>query len=174
MLIHPGALPLVPSYAVVSEDAVRAVLRSLTEGQAITTRLDGAFAQLEREQPALEAYLTSELDAIDEPSAQAFAYFLLLTVFMAFRRDFGARLSTVTSQDLALVVDRLVVDSEVRTQAYGADSYSEDRIAIGQPALMHLVRSEMQRGVAGESAAALLQTLLVEIVALTAAVAPLS
>jgi len=174
MLIQPGALQPVPTYAVVPESVVLGVLRRFTSGKAMQPRLDAAFRTLEREQPALAEFLGAELSEIEAPEAQALGYFLFLAVFSAFRESFGSRLCAVGSDDLESVVDRLLADGDARSQAAPAETYSEDVIALGQPALMRLVRAEIEEQVAGDQAGPILQALLVEIVALTSAVAPLS
>jgi hypothetical protein len=174
MLIQPGALPTVPRHAVVPEQVVMMVLRRLTEREAIQPTLAAVFRRLETQQPALAEFVASELAELEEPQAQALAYFLFLAVFMAFRDAFGARLCTIVREDLESVLDRLVLDGEVRCRACPAESYSEDAVAIGQPSLMRLVRAELGADPALSCSDTVLQGLLIEIVALTAAVAPAS
>jgi hypothetical protein len=171
MLIPPGALQPVPAFAVVPEDAIIAVLKRVTADAAVEPRLQAAFRTLELEHPALASFVGSELSELEDASAQALAYFLFLAVFMAFREAFGDRLAEVAQSDLDAVLDRLIVDSEVRGAACQAHSYSEDAIALGQPALMRLVHSELRDGDPDAAdAEPMLQALLVQIVALTHAV----
>jgi hypothetical protein len=128
---------------------------------------------LEGEQPALASFLGNELAELEDAAAQALAYFLFLSVFMSFRETFGERLAQVAQDDLDAVLDRLIADSEVRGAACQANSYSEDAIALGQPALMRLVHNELRDGNPDATdAEPMLQALLVLIVALTDAVMP--
>lgn len=174
MLIQLGALQPVPSYAVVPESVVLAVLRMLTCGKALQPPLDAAFRTLEREQPALAEFLAAELSEIEVPEAQALGYFLFLAVFIAFRDSFGSRLCAIASDDLETVLDRLLADGDIRSRTSPTETYSEDVIALGQPALMRLVRAEIEDEAASSEAGPIMQALLVEIVALSSAVAPLS
>jgi hypothetical protein len=173
MWLQAGALQPVPSYAVVGHDDVAAVLVRLTSESGLEDRLDVAFKLLEQEQPSLASLLSGELSSLDQQAGQALLYFLFLVVFLSFRAAFGRRLATISQQDIGVALERLVLDGQVRSQACAANSYSEDVIALSQPALMRLVHDEVRH--APEDAGdvdPILQTSLVQILALTHAVAP--
>jgi hypothetical protein len=173
MWIQAGALQPVPSYAVVGADDLAAIVLLLAADADLKHKLAEAFRRLEHEQPALADLLSGELSALEEPAAQAQLYFLFLAAYMAFRAAFGPRLSSIEASDLGSIIERLVVDGEVRSQACPEQSYSEDMIAIGQPALMRFVYGELEdsKEDLGDTGP-ILQVLLAEVLALTHAVAP--
>lgn len=173
MWIQAGALQPVPSYAVISADAIARVTGRLSDHRGLQQRLDMAFRQLEREQPQLTGFLAAELNELEAQPAQALGYFLFVLVFLAFREGFGARLREVAAEDLRAALEHLLADGEVRSRACSAGSYSEDIVALGQPALMHVVQSELENAPDGAGELSpVVQSVLVEIVALTQAVAP--
>jgi hypothetical protein len=173
MWIQAGALAPVPSYAVIADDALKGVVQRFADHTALQRSLDDGFRQLELEQPALADFLTHELHELDTQPAQALAYFLFLLVFIAFREGFGVRLREISGDDVECALEQLLIDGEVRSRTCPAQSYSEDMIALGQPALMRIVQGEIENAPeeAGELAP-IVQAVLVEIVALTQAVAP--
>jgi len=171
MLIQPGALSPVPRWAAVPERAVAEALRRLTAEQAMQARLDGTFRRLESEQPELAAFVAGELAELEQPQAQALGYFLFMLVYLAFTEAFGARLRTLEGEELEGALCQLLADGEVRGAACRFGSYSEDAIALGQPALMALVRGEVDEAAQQKTEVdAVMQTALVEIVALSSAV----
>jgi hypothetical protein len=189
MLIALGALETVPPYAVVPEHVVDTVLRDLCAGAGQRHVLERTFRSLENEQPALAAFLAGELADLQAPAAQAVAFYLFLAVSSAFRSAFGTRLHAIAESDIEGALDLLLADGEVRSQTCPARSFSQDRVACLQPALMDALMDELDVAHAafvqnarspksGDDEAApsevdpILQTLLVQIVALTRAVAP--
>jgi len=170
MLIGHGALEPAPGYAVVPEHAVLAVLRELGDDDLLRSRLDREFRRLEAEQPTLADMLSSELTGMD-PAGQALAYYLFLTVCASFREAFGARLGEVGDLDLDRAIETLLADGEVRSQTCIAGSYSQDVVALWQPAVMRLVHAEIDAARGAADADPVLQVLLVLVVALTRAVA---
>jgi hypothetical protein len=175
MWIQAGALAPTPGYAVVDKDAVARVLRRLTADDELTPRLEAAFRVLEAEQPALASFLGEELSELENQAAQALSYFLFLVAFLSFREAFGPRLARVTHEDVEIALDHLVADSEVRDRTGCAGSYSQDVVAAAQPALMSLVMGELDMAPEGSGDLdPLLQALLVQIVALTRCVSPLT
>jgi hypothetical protein len=175
MLIQPGAFAPVPSYAAVPGQAVAAVLQRLTAAGALQEPLDRAFRRLEAAQPELASFMAGELAELEQAEAQALGYFLFLLVFLAFEEAFGRRVRKLEAEDLDAALECLVADGEVRSQVCPEGSYSEDVVAVGQPALMDTIRGEIS-GAAKRvpEVEPILQALLVEVVALTSAVAPRS
>ena len=193
MLIAAGALEPSPPYAVVPEHVVASVLRDLGLGRRRRGELDRVFRKIEEQQPALAAFLTDELAEFETPATQALGYYLFLAVCSAFRSAFGERLSVLSQADLERALDLLLADGEVRSRICPAGSFSQDRVACLQPALMDAVMAELDlahaalaklgpKGDAADRAGepaqppidvdTILQVLLVEIVALTRAVSP--
>lgn len=179
MLLQRVAIEPVPQYAVVDEDTVVQVVQRVTRDDDAVPVLEAAFDRLERRQPALAGWLADEVGRANELGAQTLTYFLFLIVFMSFDEAFGGRLGEVRRDDLAHTFDRLAADGELRDTATPGESYSEDVVSLSQPALMTLINGEVERAVdaAGQAGRALdvdpiVQALLIEVLALSAAVAP--
>jgi hypothetical protein len=170
MLIGHGALEPAPRFAEVPEHVVVAVLRELGDDDGLRARLDREFRRLEVEQPTLADMLSSELSGLDEAAAQALAYYLFLVVCGAFRDAFGARLGLIGELDLDRAIETLLADGEVRSRTCMAGSFSQDVVALWQPALMRLVHAEIDAASTAVQADPVLQVLLVLLVALSRAV----
>jgi len=172
MFVQRVALDSVPAYAVVDEGVVAGVLREITEGD-LRVQLDAVFRRVELQQPALAEFIGGELSAIEGAPGQALSYFLLLVVYHCFEEAFGPRVGTLASEDIERIFQRLVVDGEVRRQSCRAGSFSEDVVALGQPALMRLVSDECDRAAeAVPDIDRIFESMLIEVLALTEAVAP--
>lgn len=179
MLVQRVAIEAVPPYAVVDEDTVVQVVQRVTHDDDAVPVLEAAFDRLERRQPVLAGWLAEELGHANEVGAQTLTYFLFLIVFMSFDEAFGGRLAEVRRDDLAFTFDRLATDGELRDATTPGESYSEDAVSMSQPALMTLIHGEVDRALAaaGEAGRSLdvdpiVQALLIEVLALSAAVAP--
>jgi hypothetical protein len=180
MFVQPVALPPVPAFARIAPSVLTQVLsRMLGDPDALVSVLDDGFRAMESRQPSLAEFVSNELAQVEGPRLSAVAYFLAVLVHQAFDEAFGARVGRVQASDVAQTVDRLVTDGQLRTQGSEAVTYSEDAIALGQPALVSLLRSEIDRALEEApdeartpSIDALYEMLLVELLALTSAVAP--
>lgn len=183
VFVERVAFAAVPGYARVSADAVAAVrarlLSQLNAPPTTQVRLDAAFRSLEERRPALAAFIAEELANVEEPGAQAVAYFVAMLVVGAFEEQFGPRLSAMQLSDLNQAMAALIADGEVRGSGLAGRFYSEDAVTLGQPAVMKLVRAEIDRVAADvpeASATRALDTfyesMLVLVIALTRAVVP--
>jgi hypothetical protein len=176
MWMSTGAIGALPPHAEVDDATVAHVLKGITRTDALRVELDAAFRRLELRQPALAELFAYELAELERPEEQALGYFLMLVVYLSFEHAFGNRLLTVSGQSLEAALDRLVADSEVR-QTCTRDSYSEDLIAAVQPALMRMIQHELLQEREGDPVVSkatrttLMQTLLLELIALSEAVA---
>jgi hypothetical protein len=171
MLIQAGALSPVPRWAAVPERAVAEALRRLTGEAGMQPRLDAAFRRLESEQPELAAFVAGELAELEQPQAQALGYFLFMLVYLAFEEAFGRRLRALEGDELEQALAQLLADGEVRGAACRFGSYSEDAIALAQPALMTLLRGEVEDAARQQTDVdAIMQAALVQILALSGAV----
>ncbi len=187
MFVDHVAFESVPDYARVQPDVLRDVRSRLLHEPSLAAALDAAFVAIERRQPAIANFIAHDLAGIDAASAQGVAYFLAMLVVLTFEEAFGRRLGCVELADLTLSLDRLLADGEVRATGHAGRFYSEDALALGQPAIIRLLRAEfdvalssLPKNAESERDAALLttqletfyQTLLVLTLALTQAVAP--
>jgi len=175
MFVQRVALEAVPDYAVVEHGVLVGTLSDLTAHGELRSRLDTVYRRLESEQPALAEFIAGELSEVDGAAGQALSYFLFLLVYLSFERAFPSRLQEVASGDLRVALERLIIDGEMRERHCPENSYSEDAIALGQPALMKFINAELERAADELSAAEnLFEALLLEVLVLTEAVAPLS
>lgn len=187
MFVENVAFEPVPDYARVQPDVLRDVRARLLREPSLAAALDAAFVAIERRQPAVADFIAHDLAGIDAPTAQGVAYFLAMMLVLSFEESFGRRLSCVEVGDLSHAVDRILTDGEVRATGRAGRFYSEDALAIGQPAIIKLLRTEVDsamttlpRNAESEQDAVELtkqletfyQTLLVLTLALTQAVAP--
>jgi hypothetical protein len=181
MFVERVALDPVPDYARIAPGVLNTVLARMVGTPAdLSKRLDASFHELERRQPCLADFIAREIAQLNAPSVQALAYFLAVLVYASFQEAFGVRLAQVERSDVMRMFDRLIADGELRSGGAAGASYSEDAIAIGQPALVSLLRSEVDRALAEdpdgpwESLDAFYESLLVMVLVLTQAVAPRS
>ena len=177
MFVERVALDAVPGYARITQAAVDSALSRIAHaGEGHERTLRAGFRDMEQRQPALAAYVAHELSELQLPEIQAEAYFLSVLVFRVFDEAFGARLSRVQLTDINRTLARLVADSELRAEHVGGATYSEDAIAVGQPALLCCLRAQIDRAVNGtpelawESLDGFYESLLVMILVLTQAV----
>lgn len=176
MFVERVALDAVPGDARVAQASVDAVLSRLLRAEGGQERaLRPAFLELEQRQPRLAAYVAHELAELDVPEVQAAAYFLSVLVYRVFEEAFGARLARVELSDINRALARLVADSELRASHVRGQTYSEDAIAVGQPALLCCLRAQIacavdrQPDLPWERLDAFYESLLVMILVLTQA-----
>lgn len=188
MFVENVAFEPVPEYARVHSDVLGQVRARLLAQPSLASALDSSFRAIERRQPAIANFVAHDLAGIDAASAQGVAYFLAMLVVLSFEEAFGRRLGCIELGDLRLALDRLLADGEVRACSGPGRFYSEDALALGQPAIVKLLRAEFDLALgampgasgseqdAAEAAQleAFYQTLLVLTLALTQAVAPAS
>lgn len=180
MFVEPVALDIVPAYARIAQATVDAVAKRVWRpGSAIDQHLSGSFRRMEQRQPAIAAFVAFELSELASQTMQAVAYRLCVLVYGAFEEAFGSRVRQVELTDINRALSRLVADSELRSQWVPGNTYSEDAIAVGQPALIARLRAEVDRAVASQPALdwdhldRFYESLLAMVVVMTHAVAPL-
>ncbi|HEX4351575.1 MAG TPA: hypothetical protein VHZ95_01650 [Polyangiales bacterium] len=181
MFVERVALDPVPAHAQVGSAALREVLARLAgKPHTLSRALDAGFREMEARQPCLAKVIADELAELPGLRVQAVAYFLAVLVYRAFEEAFGVRMAAVQGRDLNHMLDRLIADGELRSSGAGGTSYSEDAIAIGQPALVGLLRQEIDRAVEEtpnapwEALDTFYESLLVMVLVLTQSVAPSS
>jgi hypothetical protein len=179
MFVEPVALEVVPAYARVAQTAVDTVAKRVCRvGSAVDKQLSGSFRRMEQRQPALAAFVAYELSELASQPLQTVAYRLSVLVYGAFDEAFGPRVGRVELTDINRALSRLVADSELRSVWVPGNTYSEDAIAVGQPALVARLRAEVDRAVASQPALEwenldrFYESLLAMVVVMTHAVAP--
>ena len=181
MFVEPVALAAVPGYARIMQGSVDGALSRIAHAHDGHERaLRAGFLEMEQRQPALAAYVAHELSDLQLDEVQAQAYFLSVLVFRVFEEAFGPRLPRVELADINRALARLIADSELRAQHLRGATYSEDAIAVGQPALLCCLRAQIDRAIhdrpelAWESLDRFYESLLVMILVLTQAVTSMS
>jgi hypothetical protein len=179
MFVEPVALHPIPAYAQIAPSVLDSVLTRLSGAPREQKRaFRVSFRELELRQPALAEYMAAEVAELHAARVQSLGFYLAVLVFRAFEEAFGPRLSRVELVDINRMLALLIADSEVRSWAALGKTYSEDAIALGQPALVSLLRVEVERAVraapeeAWEAIDPFYESLLVMVLTLTQAVAP--
>lgn len=179
MFVEPVALGAVPPYARVAQTAVDAVVKRIYRGATGLDRaLAAGFRLMEQRQPALAAFVAYELSELLSQALQAVAFRLSVLAFHAFEEAFGPRLGRIELRDINRALSCLVADSELRSECVRGNTYSEDAIALGQPALVACLRGEVERAIAKapelewENLDRFYESLLAMVLVMTHAVAP--
>jgi len=178
MIVQPVALAPVPAHAVVEQTIVTAILDRITPDiTALRRGLDAGFHDIERAHPALSEFLAAEIAKLESAAGQSLAYFLSVLVYLSFREAFGSRLANISSDDVRRHHTNLLTDGTLRHAGISHGTYSEDQITIGQPALVRMMRREIDRassedGIPWSALDPLFEALLVEVLLLSESVSP--
>jgi hypothetical protein len=180
LFVKKAALRPVPKWAVVDDVAVGAVEQTLgDESDQLQDTLDAAYREMDRRQPALAAWLGGEVSERSDDLAQSLGYFLIVTVYMAFREGFPTRLGEVSEAELADARAMLAADEELREGDPAEMMESDDVVAMTQPTLLHFVQHHLDQALdqAGEAADLeafdrVYHAVLIEVIALSHVIAP--
>ena len=178
MFLRKAALRPVPSHALVDEHAIEAVEQSLESSEdELQATLDTGYRELDRRQPALATWLAEQVSGGEDELAQSLGYFLVVTVFLAFREAFPSRLREVDDEALRMALDTLEADEQLREDDPSEVFDSDDVVAMGQPVLVDFVQHHVQEAIeqAGDEADLdeldrIYRAVLIEIIALSHAV----
>ena len=180
LFVNKAALRPVPRWAVVDEVALGAIEQALgdDDGQ-LQERLDAAYREMDRQQPALATWLAGQVSSRSDDLAQSLGYFLIVTVYMAFKEAFPTRLGEVGAQGLEVARGSLEADEELRENDPAEAMESDDVVAMTQPTVLHFVQHHLDQALdqAGETPDVeafdqIYRAVLVEVIALSHAVAP--
>jgi hypothetical protein len=180
MWVRSAALRPVPAFALVSQEALEAVEAWLGDDEATTERcLNEIFEQLELCQPVLAEKLGQAFANNPDEVAMALGYFLGLTIYKAFEDTFSGTLEPISALALQSVEEALTLDEQLR----GADPIeavdSDDVIAMEQPHILGYIHEHVESALEVhaddadvDAVHAIYRTILVEVLALSYAVAP--
>lgn len=176
--VRSTAIRPVPSYAKVSESALEAVRRNLSDDDdAVRTQLDEAFERFERGQPALSAHVGDVLSSPLDETALALGYFLTLVVWMSFERAHSSYIDSVTAESIQATSELLELDEQLRRKDPAEALDTDDVIAMEQPSLLDFVHEHLDatleahaEDVDVDDVHAVYRLVLVEILALSYAV----
>lgn len=185
MWVRGAAIRPVPPYAVVQREVLDAIEDELrASGLAQKPDLDEAFRRFEKTQPAVSQRAANVLAEPLDETALALGYFLTIAVWLAFERAFGARLGEVSEDALAAAESSIALEEELRATHVGEPLDLEDVIGIEQPGIVGFVNDHVEaalepseaepRDVDVDDVHKVYRTVLLEIVALSHAVAPAS
>ena len=173
-----AALRPVPRHAVVDDVAIANVEEQLgEEGDELQQTLDASYREMDRKQPAMAQFLSEQVSKHEDDLAQSLGYFLVVTVYMAFREAFPTRLVEVDETQLKLAIDMLAADEELRANDPKEVLESDDVVAMGQPVVLHFVQHHLDQALNQggedpdlEAFDSIYRAVLVEVIALSHAV----
>lgn len=179
MWVRTSSIRPVPTYAKISAATLRAVRDELVDGDAPGEALDAAFERFEASQPALADSLSELLDRPYTEAALALAYFLSLSLWLAFERAHGRDLAPVLEQELQATSDLLELDEELHRSDATDTLESDDVISMEQPEIIRFIHEHVEATLDVHADAVELSELesvyrsvLVEVLALSYAVRP--
>lgn len=144
MWVRRSSIRPVPAHAKVGAAALRAIRDELVESDASGDLLEDAYARFERSQPALAANLSELLDRPYAEATLALAYFLSISVWLAFERVHGRDLMPVLPDELKATTDLLALDEELHRSDASDTLESDDVISMEQPEVIRFVHEHVE------------------------------
>ncbi|OQX66857.1 MAG: hypothetical protein B6A08_18370 [Sorangiineae bacterium NIC37A_2] len=144
MWVRKSSIRPVPTYAKISAATLRAVRDELVEGEAPGEALDAAFERFEESQPALAESLSELLERPYTEATLALAYFLSLSLWLAFERAYGRDLAPVLEQELQATSDLLELDEELHRSDATDTLESDDVISMEQPEIIRFIHEHVE------------------------------
>ena len=180
MWVRSAAIRPVPVYAQLSEIALGRVEDHLGGDEEVTEqRLNEMFEAFEEEQPELSEHVGRVLARSHDELAVALGYFLCLAVWQAFRAEFVGKLQPIDATAIRSVEEALALDEQLRGEDPTEALDSDDVVAMEQPHVMQFVQEHIDAALEVHAATvdvddvhAIYKLLLVEVLALSYAVAP--
>lgn len=180
MWVRRSAIRAVPRYARLPESSIRSMEATFSAADGRAQELARAsYERLTAQQPALTAYLARKLSASLDDTALALGHMLALAVYVGFESFAGSALRSLTPEAVEAADLALSADEELRRADPRDALDSEDIVAIDQPALVAFVNEHIERTleqhadvVDVDDVDVVFRAILVEIVALSHAVAP--
>jgi hypothetical protein len=134
----------VPSYAVVSADALESIERELAaDTDEARADLDASFARFENTQPQLADRVGQVLSRPLDETALALGYFLSIAIWLSFERTFGERLGEVSADALGATETALALEEELRAERGDEPLELDDVVAIEQPSVLAFVHEHV-------------------------------
>src|SRR5690606_31616381 len=97
----------------------------------------------EQTQPALGEKVAEALSRPLEETALALGYFLTLSIWLAFERNFEGRLTEITSDELEAAEQAIELDEELRRLDPAEAVDTDDVIAMEQPDAIAFVQEHL-------------------------------
>ncbi len=148
MIIQKAALRPVPEYAVVPGHVLEELEVELDEGEvSLQDALDQGFNDFDRRQEVLATALADELASAQDELVQSLGYFLVVTVYVAFREAFPRRLNEVDEDALRMANATLTIDEELRAGDATEVLDSDDLLAMSQPAVLSFIQHHIDEAI---------------------------
>ncbi len=133
-----------PPFAVIESDILERIERELgAEEEEARYRVDEVFRRFERTQPALADAMFALLSKPLDDTALALGYFLSASIWLAFERVFGGRLSQVSDESFRAVSDSLGLEEELRAERGHEPIEFEDVVLVAQPRIMAFIHEHL-------------------------------
>ena len=143
MWVRSAAIRPVPPFARIAEIVVEGVRDGFVDDDEARERLDTAFDEFERSQPALSAKVGEMLGRPMDDTALALGYFLVLATWLIFSEAHAERLTEVTDDVLRATEESLDLDEQLRISDPTEALESEDVIAMQQPAVLEFIHEHV-------------------------------
>ena len=178
--VRSAAIRPVPVHAQLPVEALADVEAWLGDDERIAeARLSEVFERFETEQPLLADRVATLLARGRDEVSVALGYFLSLAIWRAFDMTFGSRMREVDAVALDSVEQALALDEQLRGADPAEAVDSDDVIAMEQPHVLSYVQEHLDAALDVHAAIidvdavhAMYRLVLVEILALSYAVAP--
>lgn len=178
--VRRSAIRPVPRYARVPARVMATIEATFAGNDERARRLAAeGFERFSSQQQALAQYMANKLSHSLDEAALALGHMLGVAVFMAFETFPGAELRRLDLDAVAAADAALVADEELRRTDPVDVLESEDIVAMEQPALVAFVNAhigltleEHAESIDVDDVAVVFRAILVEILALSHAVAP--
>lgn len=151
----------------------------LSDHEHAEARFNEAFERFECEQPVLAERLGGALAKTADEVALALGYFLTLVIWLSFDQSFSGRLGRLDAIELRGVEESLKLDEELRVADPAEPLDSDDVVGMEQPHALQFVQEHVDATLDEYAAEAdvdevhaIYRLILVEILALSYAVAP--
>lgn len=122
---------------------MEAVRDGFVDDDEARERLDSAFDEFERTQPALSSQVGDLLGQPMDDTALALGYFLVLATWLIFSEAHEDRLTEVTEDVLRATEESLELDEQLRISDPAEALESDDVIAMQQPAVLEFIHEHV-------------------------------
>jgi hypothetical protein len=145
MWFRGAAIRPVPPHAVIARDVLDQVEHELADGEfGAKSELDEAFERFEKTQPALAQAAADILARPLDETALALGYFLTITVWLAFERAFGSRLTEVSEEARDAAAESLDLEEQLRANHTQEPLDLEDVMSLEQPGILAFIHDHVE------------------------------
>ncbi len=145
MWMRGAAIRPVPRYAVVERATLDGIEQELADDSPRAQgELDGAFHRFESTQPHLAESVSTVLARPLDETALALGYFLSISIWLAFEREFGGqRLREVSADAVEATSAAIALEEELRAANGSEPVEVDDVVAMAQPHVLAFVHEHV-------------------------------